>query len=288
MKKIDIHCHTSNRNIQGTVDSNATVKSITEKARIYNIDKVVLLATYFPHKESGISNFRLYDWIRNINLNNCPKGPEFLMFGSLDFEHYFFQGYNELKELAERQLIKGIKIYTCYQNIDIKSNKFKTILQLARDFKLPVMFHAGYSYATRRKYGQDTIATPYNAMTLESVAKDNEDITMIFSHMSKPFFHDILRVVKEVPNVYTDMSGLIDSKYDEEEIPVCIQEIRTLTQYEWGIDKLLFGTDYPVQTHEHSIYFVEEATEGYSHREKIIKDIYFNNAAKILKLDERI
>lgn len=288
MKKIDIHCHTSNREIKGTVYKNARIGNISEKARDFEIDKVVLLATYFPHKESGISNFRLYDWIKNMNLKNALDGPEFLMFGSLDFEHYFFQGYNELKELAERQLIKGIKIYTCYQNIDIKSNKFKTILQLARLFQLPVMFHAGYSYATRRKYGWDTASKPYNANTLEPVAKDNEDIIMIFSHMSKPFFHDILRVVKEVPNVYTDMSGLIDSKYDEEEVPVCVQEIRTLTQNEWGIDKLLFGTDYPVQIHEHSIYFIEEATKGYPHREKILKKIYYNNAAKILKLDERI
>lgn len=49
----------------------------------YEIEKTVLLATYFPHKESSISNFRLYDWIRD--------NKRFLMFGSLDFDHFFYQ-----------------------------------------------------------------------------------------------------------------------------------------------------------------------------------------------------
>jgi hypothetical protein len=237
----------------------------------HEIEKTVLLATYFPHKSSGISNFRLQNWI--------ASNEKFLMFGSLDFEHFFYQGYNELDEMCIRGMIAGIKIYTCYQEIDVKSDEFKKVMLLARDYRLPVMFHTGYSYASRRKYGRSTIGTPYDANSLEVVAKDYPEIKLIFSHMSKPFFHDMIRVAKVRDNVYTDMSGLIDSAYDQKEIKICIEEIKTFVG-ECGSEKLLFGTDFPVQTHEHSVLFIEKAVKN----EKEKQNIYYNNAVAVLGL----
>ncbi|MFA5084627.1 MAG: hypothetical protein WC475_04620, partial [Candidatus Paceibacterota bacterium] len=110
MKKIDFHCHTTNRMLES---GDATIGAILKKMEKFEIEKSVLLATYFPHKGSGISNFRLLDWIGGRK--------ELCLFGSLDFKNYFYQGLNELNELAERGDLKGIKIYTCYQDIDLKS-----------------------------------------------------------------------------------------------------------------------------------------------------------------------
>ena len=92
MKKIDMHCHTSPREIEGIIPKSATIAQITAEMKKHEIERTVLLATYFPHKGSGISNFRLHDWIEG--------NKKFLMFGSLDFEHYFYQGYNELEEMC--------------------------------------------------------------------------------------------------------------------------------------------------------------------------------------------
>lgn len=269
MRKIDIHCHTSPRKIRGVIPESATIGHITAEMKKHEIEKTVLLATYFPHKKSGISNFRLHKWIEGKK--------SFFMFGSLDFEFYFYQGYNELKEMCMCNLIRGIKIYTCYQKINIQSPQFKKIVNLAKEYNLPLMFHAGYSYASRRKYGQDTIAEPYDADRLAVAAREHSDVKMIFSHMSKPFFHDMVRVAQNTENVFTDMSGLIDSAYDQAEIPICIEEIRTFVD-QCGSEKLLFGTDFPVQTHEHSILFIEEAIKD----EKDKENIYYNNAAKLL------
>lgn len=93
MKKIDCHCHTSNRIIKDVVDSDASLTRILMYMDKYDIEKTAVLATYFPHKGSGISNFRLWDWIQN-------NQDRFVMFGSLDFEYYFYQGLNELKEMS--------------------------------------------------------------------------------------------------------------------------------------------------------------------------------------------
>lgn len=272
MKKIDIHCHVSPRKIEGVIPKSATLSAISTEMKRHDIEKTVVLATYFPHKGSGISNFRLYDWVRT--------SKKFLMFGSLDFENYFYQGYNELEEMCQRGLIAGIKVYTCYQEIDVMSDKFKMLMTLARDYRLPVMFHTGYSYATKRKYGRDTVGTPHDAGTLEVVAKHYPETKFIFSHMSKPFFHKMVRVAKENDNVFTDMSGLIDSAYDQKEIKICIEEIKTFVG-ECGPEKLLFGTDFPVQTHEHSIHFIEKAVRSEEDKQKI----YYTNAVQILGLE---
>lgn len=273
MKKIDIHAHTTNRAMKSTMQPYATLDVLSEEMRKYEVSKTVLLATYFPHRGSGVSNYRLLSWI----LGN----PKFMMFGSLDFEHYFYQGYNEINELAARDMIKGIKLYTCYQNIDFKDDKFKRVLQTAREYKLPVMFHTGYSYSSMRVLGKPSVSEMVSAKTLEGVARKNEDLTFIFSHMSKPYFKDMERVAKRNENVYTDMSGLIASRHDRDEIPQGVNAVRSFLE-NVGPRKMLFGTDFPVQTHEDSVYFVEEGMKGFSEKEKA--DVYYNNARRLLRI----
>lgn len=273
--KIDIHCHITNRQVSGTLYDHAFFNTLLYEMDEYNIEKTVLLATYFPHKQSGISNYRLLRWIEN---SGSPE--RFLMFGSLDFQYYFRQGYNELEELSQQHLIQGIKIYTCYQEIDLHSTEFRSILDIAGKHNLPLMFHTGYSYASKRKYGRDTVATPHSADTLCFLAEDNRDIKFIFSHMSKPFFHEIVGACSKYPNIYTDISGLIDSKYDAEEKPICVEEIKTFFR-KCGPAQLLFGTDFPVQTVSDSVEFIQRAfkedskTKGY---------VFKKNAEKVLKL----
>ncbi len=272
MKKIDIHCHTSNRKISNVIGGDATLDTLEKYAKKYDIEKTIVLATYFPHKTSGITNFRLLNWIQDRK--------KFDMFASLDFEHYFFQGYNEIEELSQRGEIKGIKIYTCYQDIDLCGDKFSKIAQLAKDHDLPMMFHCGFSYASMRKYGKRSVAKMVNANDIAQIAEKNPDVTFIGSHMSKPFFDDMISAVKMNLNMYTDMSGLIDSKFNRDEIPDCVENIKKFLG-ECGPKRLLFGTDFPVQTHEDSVYFIEESMTHYSSQDR--EDVYYNNSARLLK-----
>lgn len=273
MKKIDVHCHTSNRPVADVETQLPKIRAIKVFMERYDIEKTVVLATYFPHKQSGISNFRLYDWIRDE--------PNFLMFGSMDFRYYPRQGMNELNELAERGILSGIKIYTCYQDIDLNSNLFKSVVYLAERYGLPMMFHTGISYASMRKYDTPSVSEMVTAKKLISIIANNEGVNFILSHMSKPFFEEIKLVCSLLNNAYTDMSGLIDSTFDQLEIPSTIEVIKNFLG-ECGPNKLLFGTDFPVQTHDHSVYFIEEAMKGYSNEDK--QKVYYDNALKLLKV----
>jgi predicted TIM-barrel fold metal-dependent hydrolase len=79
------------------------------------------------------------------------------------------------------------------------------------------------------------------------------------------------------------MSGLIHSNHeDEKEIENSVQEIKIFLA-ECGSSKLLFGTDFPVQTHVDSVYFIERAMGCFPNEAK--EDVYYNNARRLLRWD---
>ena len=268
IRKIDIHAHITNRMLDRIVQTSAWKDTLKDEMKKYNVEKTAVLASYFPHKGTGISNYRLYDWVRDEK--------SLVMFGSLDFEHYFYQGYNELEELAQKKRIGGIKLYTTYQNIDFKSDKMNKLVDLASFYKLPMMFHSGPPHA-ESKYDSN-FSRLFNPMELAELAQ-NTDVNFIVSHMDTYNFESLIDVLKLCKNVYTDMSGLYDSRYEQDEFIPSVNLIKTLLN-KVGSQKLLFGTDFPVQTHEDSVNLIEEAMKNYSSEDK--KMVYYDNAKKIL------
>src|SRR3989338_1916292 len=129
MDKIDIHCHISRRKSR-TPGQWCRPSDIIANMQKYDVQKTVVLASYRPDTGSGVSNFRVKEWIREY--------PELLFFGSLDFETYFKQGSDELEELGETHSICGIKIYSGYQKIDFDSADFNKVYELAKKYGLPL------------------------------------------------------------------------------------------------------------------------------------------------------
>ncbi len=287
MKKIDVHCHTTNRILKDAANSDASLEAIAAQMKEYDIIQTVLLATYFPQRGTGISNYRLHHWIEGRS--------EFSMFGSLDFAHFFYQGYNELEEVADEGLIRGIKLYTAYQPIDFNSDRFKQIAALASEKRLPLMFHGGVSYILWKELGiQGVLALatsanpplpqaakePYKTpLEFERVAQTFPAVNIIVSHLCKPFFEEMIAVLKRNDNIFTDMSGILDSKSDSDYRAACVEQVRKFVG-ECGPGKIMFGTDFPVQTHADSVDFVEKAMKDYAVKDK--QAVYFDNANRII------
>lgn len=77
------------------------------------------------------------------------------------------------------------------------------------------------------------------------------------------------------------MSGLIDSAFGSLYKPRAVEEIKRFLG-ECGPERLLFGTDFPVQTHADSVYFIEESMKGFSEEDKA--KVYYDNSAKLLEV----
>jgi hypothetical protein len=132
---IDIHCHTSDHKLWGLHTESATIEDLEKYALRHGVKKIVLLATYFPLKKSGLHNRELLQRIDDNDL--------FIAFGSLDMTGDISAGILELEELIKGGNISGIKLYPGYQDFDPGGAKVFPMYELAESYDLPVMFHGG-------------------------------------------------------------------------------------------------------------------------------------------------
>ncbi len=281
---IDIHAHTSNHVLWNLHVNSATIEDLEASAKKYEVEKIVLLATYFPFKGKGLNNVELLKRVAGHDL--------FLPFGSLDAMNNLVEGAKELYWLARWKLIAGIKLYPGYQHfnpIDLRA-----VGEIAQEFNLPIMLHTGGLHhccpredreAGRYRCGKvcplDSLTHLSNPKSLLPLVMLFPDVKFIFSHMGCPYYKEMFEVMKTCQNVYTDISGQFTSggPYDNAESRWEIREAaQNILSLPGGIDRLLFGTDFPIQSYDHSIEMVKSLGLSASDEAKVFHD----NAEQLL------
>ncbi|MFZ4648511.1 MAG: amidohydrolase family protein [Patescibacteria group bacterium] len=263
---IDIHAHTSSHALYGLHTDRADLDYLRVQAQKYGISKIYLMATYFPLKKSGLANSTLLEAIKNDPLFGC--------FGSLDMENNFSTGMQELSTLAEAKLISGIKLYPGYQDIVLSDPIFSPLFELAEEHKLPVACHLGelHHCCPRKKDANSKyrcgenhckldfrghLAKPYE---LGLVAQKFPNVKFIACHLANPYFEDLRQVMELCDNVYTDISGQFLSGTDEdspEYRSILKAEIEKFFLIKNAHERIMFGTDFPIQSYLDSIELVE-------------------------------
>lgn len=285
---IDFHCHTTNSRLHNLHENRPTIECIEKLAEMHGISKVVVLATAFPFKFSGLSNEALLERVRDKDL--------FLVFGTLDAMNRYEKGMIELIELYKMGLISGIKLYPGYQ--DFKFSKIYGLLHMAEFYGIPVMLHSGELHhccpkekreeRKRRCGGEckiDQLGHLAHPDSMGEMIASFPSVEFILSHLGNPYFEATRRLMKKYSNVCTDISGQFvtgsgeDSPEYKEEV---VSEIRKFLEIKNGIDRILFATDFPIQSHADSIALVKACKLSPSEEEKI----FWKNAARILKLEE--
>lgn len=256
---IDMHAHTTRHQLRDLHTNTATLSDLEQEAKRFQVSKIVLMATYFPLKGTGLHNQTLLDRIK--------EKPLFLAFGSLDVQNDFTDGLNELDKLARESRIGGIKLYPGYQDFDPSDKKVFDIYSLAQNWNLPVVFHAGElhgccsrklrekgKFACRKDFCQleklQYLAHPYRfSQAIYRFPK----VKFVISHLANPYFEELRNLMFFARNVFTDISGQFVSESDEdnegyrEEISMEIRKFLTLPE---GKSRVMFATDYPIQSYK--------------------------------------
>jgi hypothetical protein len=283
---IDIHAHTTEKMLWGLHTQQAGINDIESQMQEYGVDLVVLLATYFPFKRTGLPNQKLLEKIIGI--------PYFRMFGSLDAMNNLNEGLKELRFLAEQHTLVGIKLYPGYQ--DFNPTEILPVYELASEFNLPVMFHTGELHhccpkeeRLHQKFrcGYDhcrleTLTELANPSNLGKVAQLFPEVSFIFSHLGNPYFEELREVMRRNPNVFTDISGqfLSGSSEDTPEYRELLRtELLEFLALPSGENRILFGTDFPIQSYADSIALVESLELDSETEQRI----FWKNAASLLK-----
>ena len=286
---IDIHAHTSDHKLWGLHTESASIETIEALAQKHGVSKIVLLATYFPLKKSGLPNKEL---LRRI------EGKElFLAFGSLDVTGDCIAGIPELEELLKAKRIRGIKLYPGYQDFSPNDKKVFPIYELAREHRVPVMFHGGelHHCCPAQARNERPLRCGLNRCKLDDLTRLSRpsemlsafanfpEVTFIVSHLANDAFDELRSAMSEYPNVVTDISGQFLSgtnEATEEYRAFIVSEIKKFLALSNGMERMMFGTDFPIQSYEDSIDLTCRLGLTKGDEEKI----FWKNAARVLNL----
>ncbi len=168
-----------------------------------------------------------------------------------------------LEDIASRGF-KGIKLHPEFQNLDVDDPKSVAVIKRAEELGLIVMLHAGKDPG----YAPPEHCSPIRlARVLEKVNGNK----IIAAHMGGwKDWEDVEKILCGSP-VYFDTScivGFIESE-------VCKNLIR-----KHGVDKILFGSDFPWFTAGQTLEFIKSLNLTQEEMDKIC----YKNAVKLLGL----
>ena len=290
---IDIHAHTSNNPLWGLHTEYARISDLERFASEFSVKKIILLATYFPYKGTGVGNKEMLKRVEGNSL--------FGVFGSLDVMHNLTEGVKELEELLKDERILGIKLYPGYQKFESSDEKMFGIYEIAAKYSVPVMFHTGdlhHCCSKKERENMKKVATKYpcngkcyiedlkhlsNPKQMLVAAQKFSEVRFVLSHLGNPYFSEMREVMAECVNVYTDISGQFVSASHEDN-PEYRQELKTelekFIELPKGIERIMFGTDFPIQSYKDSIELVKMLELN----EEDERKVFYDNAKRILKL----
>jgi predicted TIM-barrel fold metal-dependent hydrolase len=153
---------------------------------------------------------------------------------------------------------------------------FSPIYAYAEREGLPVMFHTG---DTATSTGSLAHSHP---LTLDPLANGHPGLKIVACHCGNPWIEDTAELIYKHPNVYADISGLVTGagRYTERYLDSLVRKLDEAIFFAGGADKLLFGTDYPVETYAMALELVRRLEIESADRDKILS----KNAERLFSL----
>ncbi|MBT4609899.1 MAG: amidohydrolase [Gemmatimonadetes bacterium] len=129
--------------------------------------------------------------------------------------------------------LKGVKLGANYQNYDPLEPRALAVYEYAQRHSLPIMFHKGTSPV------RDAPIRYAHPMIIDEIAMRYPQLRMVLAHMGHPWQVDTCVVIRKHPHVYADLSANFYRPFSFWE--------QMIKATEWNVlDKILFGTDWPI------------------------------------------
>ena len=226
--------------------SDGRLVHLQDSAKENHINKLVVCATATKSKQVQMIN----DYISRLVSDSV------IGFGTL---HCDFDEIDAEIERMKTLNLSGIKFHPIFQNFKIDSDKAMQMFEKI-GAKFPVLIHIG----DKNEDG----ATPKR---LANVMKELPQVTFIAAHLGGFAEWDDAKQYLIGKNVYIDTSSSVRFMPPSEAVSI----IRA-----HGVDKVLFGTDYPLSNHQFEFKCLDNLHLKNDEYEKI----YWENAYKLLNL----
>lgn len=192
---------------------------------------------------------------------------------------------DELKNQIEDGSVKAIAELTpFFAGILANDSSQIPYFELAQEFDIPIGFHVfpgGPNYGFHIMPGMDGMRA-YNAnpLQLEDILFKYPDLRLFIMHGGWPYVDDVKAMMYEHPNLYVDI-GVINWILPQEELNTYL---KSLINSGFG-DRIMYGTDQMVWPELITIGIQSVNNADFLTLEQK-EDIFFNNAAKFLRLSE--
>ena len=168
----------------------------------------------------------------------------------------------------------GIKIYTGYQPFYATDDIYKPFYKLAQKYDVPVVFHMG---DTANSMGRLKYSHP---LVVDDVAVDFPNVRFVIAHCGTPWVADAVEVAAKNKNVYIDLSGLMEGKFEAktqiEQFKPYLDVFRTWFNYLGNYKKLMYGSDWPLVDFASYIEVIKSIVPEFAY-----EDVFYNNAIKV-------
>lgn len=232
IKKIDAHVHLlppdkleSLKQFPGDPWSHADGDAYLRLMEQYNIEKALLLPINDGRAYYSSAD-RTNQWLGEMQRS---RPGQFLAFADVLKEGaYFYEDSPDVLEAAvKKHGLKGLKLHPQNLNLDADSLEFVPVLRKAAELKVPVVIH---SNPCRVGFHENSAPDKINKMI-----QIFSDVDFITAHMGGMKWPDAITGCS-----YVDISSVLPqfiSLYGME------QTNRILRRF--GVERLIFGTDYP-------------------------------------------
>jgi uncharacterized protein len=178
----------------------------------------------------------------------------------------------------ERELA-AVKLFPGYLPFYPHDPRLGPVYEFAHRRGVPVMIHQG---DTMDRAGLVKFARP---IEVDEVAVRYPDVRFVLCHFGNPWMEEAAELVYKNENVYTDTSGLLASPtahYFEKMVERCRRRLMNAIVTVGAPDRILYGSDWPLETIATAVGLVEGLDLPRSDRDAILG----GNARRLFRLGD--
>lgn len=213
--------------------SSPTLEIMPEEHRqaMEGASRVIVLAFRSRHLGFEVPNEYVAEY--------CQADPE-KMIGFASVDPHDADALDELKHCHVNLGLRGLKTSPIYQAYDPMDPRMLRIYRYCEDNGLPILTHHGTTFP------RTTPVKWAHPQQLEDVLLAFPELRVIIAHLGHPWETETIALLRKHPHLYSDISGLFYR-------PFQLYSSLTLCREYGVLNKLLFGTDFPVTTIDETV-----------------------------------
>lgn len=167
----------------------------------------------------------------------CGMSDRFIGFASVDPHQE--SAPEQLRHAITVLGLRGLKLDPAMQDFEPSGKRCYKLYETATALKIPILFHAGLSFAPGSKLRQG------HPTLFEDIAADFPGLNIVLAHLAWPWVTEAVALAIKYPNVYLDTSALyFDNPYDF--LSFAMTKQAPLTVFERTLrNQIVFGSNNP-------------------------------------------